>query len=246
MTSLGEAGVLLAIEGIDGAGKRTQSDLLSRALIARGMSLVSFSFPRYESFFGKLVARFLNGEFGPLDAVDPHFSALLYAGNRLEAKPELEAALAAGKSILADRYIGSNLAHQTARVPAAQRAEFIAWLRKLEYSVYGLPMEDLVIFLRLAPSSAQQLVAHKAAREYTPRRHDLQESDLSHLHEAALVYEQLAAQPNWVTIDCAAPAGGVKPAAEIHNAILAAVESRVLSHRPRQGAEKKAAPQAAR
>ncbi len=44
------------------------------------------SFPRYESSFGKLVARYLNGEFGSLETVDPHFSALLYAGDRLEAK----------------------------------------------------------------------------------------------------------------------------------------------------------------
>src|SRR3989304_9541754 len=108
-------GTLIAIEGVDGAGKRTQTELLGRALAARGVSCVTFSFPRYESFFGKMIAGFLNGEFGALEAVDPRLTALLYAGDRLEAKPELEAALAAGKKILADRSIASNPAHQSPR-----------------------------------------------------------------------------------------------------------------------------------
>jgi dTMP kinase len=232
MTSAGPStGTLLAIEGIDGVGKRTQAALLNRALQALSISCVNFSFPRYESFFGQLVGRFLNGDFGALDAVDPHFSALLYAGNRLEAKPGLHAALSAGQTILADRYIASNLAHQTARMPAAQQPEFLQWLRQLEYGVYGLPAEDLVIFLRLAPTEAQRMVGRKAAasRTYTGLKHDIQESDLTHLEKAALVYDQLAAEPNWVTIECATSAGGVKPAEEIHAAVFAAVKARVLT-----------------
>src|SRR5271169_6709206 len=138
-------GKLIALEGIDGSGKRTQLDLLARALGAQGRATLQISFPRYESSFGKLVARYLNGEFGSLETVDPHLSALLYAGDRLEAKPELESALAAGKIVLADRYVGSNLAHQSERVPPERRDEFLAWLRHLEYGLYGLPVEDLVV-----------------------------------------------------------------------------------------------------
>ncbi len=114
-------GKLIALEGIDGSGKLTQLDLLARELDARGLATFRISFPRYESFFGKLVGSYLNGDFGALDAVDPHFSALLYAGDRLEAKSEIEAALSSGKIVLADRYIGSNMAHQSERVPAEQR-----------------------------------------------------------------------------------------------------------------------------
>src|SRR5271165_6112585 len=123
-------GKLIALEGIDGSGKRTQLDLLTSALEARGLSTFRISFPRYQSFYGKLVAQYLNGEFGTLAIVDPHLSALLYAGDRLEAKPEMEAALALGKIILADRYIGSNLAHQGSRVPPANQEEFFAWLKR--------------------------------------------------------------------------------------------------------------------
>src|SRR3984957_11885807 len=187
-----ERGKFIAIEGIDGSGKGTQAELLAREFATRGIPCARFSFPRYDSSFGRLVGRFLNGEFGPLSAVDAHFSALLYAGDRFEAKGALEAELAAGKIILADRYVASNLAHQTARVPAEDRAQFMAWLRQLEYQIYGLPQEDLVIYLRLNPEQAYRLVGTKSARPYTGLTHDLQETDRGHLEQAAKVYEVLA------------------------------------------------------
>jgi dTMP kinase len=223
-------GKLIAIEGIDGSGKRTQLDLLASALDARGLVTFRVSFPRYESFYGKLVGRFLNGEFGALDTVDPHLSALLYAGDRLEAKPEIGAALSSGKIVLADRYIGSNMAHQSARVPVEQREEFIAWLRKLEYGLYELPEEDLVVFLRVPVAEADRLVGLKAARAYTQRKRDIQEADRKHLEQTALIYDRLATEANWARIDCIdASTGVLYSPEEIHRAALQVVEARVLS-----------------
>src|SRR5215469_823734 len=132
-------GKLIAIEGIDGSGKNTQVRLLQQELSARGYSIYSTGFPQYESWFGKMVGQFLNGDLGPLEKVDPHFSALLYAGDRFEAKSRIREALSRGSIVLADRYVASNLAHQTARAPAGQRGEFIAWIEHLEYQIYGLP-----------------------------------------------------------------------------------------------------------
>jgi dTMP kinase len=223
-------GKLIALEGIDGSGKRTQLDLLVRALESRGMETMRTSFPRYESFFGKLVGRFLNGDFGALHEVDPHFSALLYAGDRFEAKAELEAALAAGKTVLADRYIGSNLAHQTARVAPEQREEFLVWLKHLEYGIYGLPAEDLVLYLRVPAAEAHRLVGLKSARNYTARRHDLLEGDVRHLEQAAEIYDRLVTEPNWVRIECVdASSGTLSVPEKIHHDVLVAVESRILS-----------------
>jgi dTMP kinase len=222
-------GKLIALEGIDGSGKRTQLDLLAHTLDARGLPTMCTSFPRYESSFGKLVGRYLNGDFGPLETVDPHFSALLYAGDRFEAKSELESALAAGKIVLADRYIGSNLAHQTARVPPERREAFLVWLKHLEYSLYGLPVEDLVVYLRVPAAEAHRLIGLKAAREYTALRRDLQEADVSHLEQTAMIYERLATESNWARIDCINAASGVLYSPEeIHQALLNTVESRIL------------------
>jgi dTMP kinase len=223
-------GRFIVLEGIDGSGKRTQLDALGLALARRGTPFSQISFPNYRGFFGKLVAQYLNGAFGPLAAVDPHFSALLYAGDRLESKPLIEAALAAGRTLLADRYIGSNLAHQGARVPRHEREAFLGWLRQLEYGVYALPVEDLVLYLRVPVAQAHGLIGQKAARSYTNMRHDLQEADLAHLEAAAEVYDELARQSHWMKIDCYDPAArALRPPAEIHEEILAAVEARMSS-----------------
>jgi dTMP kinase len=225
-------GKFIVLEGIDGSGKRTQLERLASALAQRGVAHACLSFPRYEGFFGRLVARFLNGEFGPLEGVDPHFSALLYAGDRLEAKPYLEAELTSGAAVLADRYIASNLAHQGARVARERREEFLRWLRQLEYEIYGLPVEDLVVYLRLPAAAAQGLVGRKGVRDYTTLRRDLQEADLSHLEAASEVYDGLARQRNWVTIECLDAARTLRPPDSIHREVLAAVETRLFSGTP--------------
>src|SRR5580700_11624586 len=178
-------GKLIAIEGIDGSGKRTQVELLEKALNANGYAVYSTGFPQYDSWFGKMVGQFLNGDFGSLETVDPHFTALLYAGDRFEAKPRLESSLNEGKIVLVDRYIGSNLAHQVALAKPEKRAEFLRWIEHLEYSIYGLPRESLILYLRVPPHQAQQLVARKAGRSYTTAKHDILERNIRHLEDAA-------------------------------------------------------------
>ena len=222
-------GKLIVLEGIDGSGKRTQLDMLARALSERNVPLRQISFPRYEGLFGRLVARFLNGDFGPLDSVDAHFSALLYAGDRYEAKSIIEADLAAGHTVLADRYIGSNLAHQGARVARESRDEFIEWLKKLEYEIYSLPPEDLVIYLRVPVAEAHRLVGLKSARDYTKLQRDILESNIAHLEAAADVYDQLARQPNWLKIECFdEAANALRSPDAIQAQILTAIETRIL------------------
>jgi dTMP kinase len=218
-------GRLIAIEGIDGSGKRTQLDLLSKALEAGGNHVYSTGFPQYDSWFGKMVGQFLNGELGELEAVDLHFTALLYAGDRFEAKPKIEAALNEGKIVLIDRYIGSNLAHQTARAPADKRADFRRWIEHLEYGIYGLPREDLILYLRVPPAEAQKLVAQKSKRSYTNAKQDLLEASLRHLQDAAAMYDQLAHSAPWITIECFnAISGTMRSVQEIAREVLAAVE----------------------
>lgn len=217
-------GTLIAIEGIDGSGKRTQVALLEKALTAKGHAVYSTGFPQYDSWFGKMVGQFLNGDFGALESVDPHFSALLYAGDRFEAKFRLETALNQGKIVLADRYIGSNLAHQTARVSEKDRPAFVNWIEHLEYNIYNLPRETLVLYLQVPPSQAQQLVTRKSTRTYTKDKQDLQEASLHHLEDAAAMYDQLSRRPNWKTIPCYDEArAAMRPPKQIAAEILAAV-----------------------
>ena len=219
-------GKLIALEGVDGSGKGTQLDLLVRAFTDGKLPFTQVGFPNYAGFFGKMVGQFLNGEFGPLDAVDPHFSALLFAGDRFESKSGIESALTAGRTVLADRYIGSNLAHQGARVPPESRGEFLAWLSHLEYKIYGLPAENLVLYLRVPAAEAHRLVGQKASRAYTTMRRDIQEANLAHLEASSQVYDQLARQSNWVIIECwDSSARALRCPESIHDEILARVRA---------------------
>jgi len=219
-------GILIAIEGIDGSGKHTQAKLLEHALTARGYSVYATGFPQYESWFGSMVGKFLNGDYGSLEDVDPHFSALLYAGDRFEAKPRIEVAMAEGKVVLVDRYVASNLAHQVARAPAEKRSEFLRWIEHLEYFIYGLPRENLILYLRVPPSQAQKLVAMKAERNYTRAKHDLLEKSLRHLEDAAEMYDMLSRSKPWATVQCFdAQSGSLRLPEEISSEVLTAVQS---------------------
>src|SRR5260370_14036218 len=177
-----------------------------------------------------MVGQFLNGDLGPLEGVDPHFTALLYAGDRFEAKPKLEAALHNGQIVLADRYVASNLAHQTARVPPAQRSAFLKWIEHLEYAIYGLPRESLILYLRVPPLEAQRLVARKSARRYTSSQKDLQEASLRHLEDAAEMYDSLSRSTPWATIQCFdATHGAMREPEQIAVDVLAAGEAMLSS-----------------
>ena len=171
-----------------------------------------------------MVGQFLNGDLGPLNTVDPHFAALLYAGDRFECKQPIVAALERGGIVLADRYVASSLAHQAARAVLEKRAEFRAWIEHLEYNIYGLPKEDLVLYLRLPPRQAQTLIAKKSARAYTDSAHDILESSIRHLQAAADMYDDLARASNWKTIECFdSMKQMIRPAEEISAEVLAAV-----------------------
>jgi dTMP kinase len=218
-------GLLIAIEGIDGSGKHTQARLLEHSLTAKGLAVYATGFPQYDSWFGSMVGKFLNGDYGPLGSVDPHFSAILYAGDRFEAKPRIESALNAAKIVLVDRYVGSNLAHQVARAPAEKRSEFLRWIEHLEYSIYGLPREDLILYLRVPPSQAQRLVGKKDQRQYTRATLDIQENSLQHLEDAAEMYDMLSRSRPWATVQCYdAQSNSLRLPEDIAGEVLTAVE----------------------
>jgi dTMP kinase len=217
-------GLLIAIEGIDGSGKHTQAKLLEHSLSAQGFSVYATGFPQYDSWFGSMVGKFLNGDYGPLQSVDPHFSALLYAGDRFEAKARIEAVLNEGRIVLVDRYVSSNLAHQVARTSAEKRSEFLRWIEHLEYSVYGLPREDLILYLRVPPGAAQRLVGQKSERKYTQATYDIQEKSLGHLEDAAEMYDMLSRSRPWATIQCYdAQNGSLRLPEEISAEVFSAV-----------------------
>jgi dTMP kinase len=212
--------VLIAIEGIDGSGKGTQADLLNRRLKLEGIAVRMVRFPQYETtLFGREVGSFLNGEFGALEDVPPKFSSLLYALDRFQARESIASARESGQYVICDRYTGSNMAHQAARVPEAERQTMREWIRRVEEEILGIPRPDLVIFLETQVTQAQMLVGRKEVRSYTEKTHDLQEASAGHLEAALSNFRALAAEYGWVRVACVDSAGALRSAETISDEI---------------------------
>ena len=181
---------LIVIEGIDGIGKGTQSKLLLERIAASGARTRLISFPVYDSPFGAMIGEYLNGVYGTLEAVHPKLAALLYAMDRVKCFAQLE--LADYDALVIDRYVPSNMAHQTAKLPSGERAELTKWILELEYGTLGLPAPELVLVLDADAELAARQVLKKDARAYTELEQDLHESDQTYLRQVRQVYGQLA------------------------------------------------------
>lgn len=213
-----DKGKLVVIEGIDGSGKTTQVNLLAEGLEAQKVPYEIISFPRYDdNIYGKLIRRYLEGEFGRIDQVNPYLMALAYAGDRLLAKPQIERWLSEGKLVLANRYTSSSKAHMGANLPEGKREEFFKWLDELEYKTNGMPKPDLTIILSVDPKIAQ-----KNALGGGP---DIHEEDLRHLEEANKTYLDLAKkEKGWQVINCA-DGDRMKSPQDIHSQAIVIVNN---------------------
>lgn len=198
-------GKFIVIEGSDGAGKKTQTDLLISELKAAGKSVAYFDFPQYEhSFFGKMVGRYLNGEFGEADEVSPYLASILYAGDRFEAAGKLQAELDQGKIAISNRYIQSNMAFQTAKLSTkAKKDKFVDWLEEMEYGTFKIPRADLVVYLYVPYLTSQAMVDKKMARGYTALKRDIHEKNSDLLRRVEKEYLRFATErKEWELIDC--------------------------------------------
>ena len=121
--------MLLAIEGIDGAGKGTLCGELLALAEAAGVRAAALSFPRYEETrFSELVGAYLRGDMGAIDQVPVRYAALLFGGDRFESRGKLMTLIADHDLIILDRYVSSNIAYNAAKLSGVARAELIAWI----------------------------------------------------------------------------------------------------------------------
>lgn len=221
-------GKLIVIDGGDGSGKATQSALLKDYLEKHGKKVKYMDFPRYyNSFHGRVVGRFLTGEFGSLDQVSPYLAALAYALDRASAKEEMDECLTHGGIVLSNRYATSSMAHQAAKLPEEKRKEFISWLDEMEYKVHKIPREDIVVYLYVPWKIGYELTAQKADRKYSNGTLDIAEKDITHRVESEAMYLRLARErKNWVKIDCVDINGILLSKEEIHAKIIHSLQEK--------------------
>ncbi len=207
--------MFLVIEGLDGAGKSTQVNLIRQAFEARNITCEYLHFPRFDApVYGNLIARFLRGELGSLESINPYLVALLYAGDRQKATPLISKWLSEGKYVIVDRYVYSNIAYQCAKVSEKSESDKLRkWILDLEYNHNRIVRPDLTLFLDVPFDFTKKKLEENRTgedRAYLNGKQDIHESSLSLQQKVRETY--LAQQPlddSFFVIPCYDESGNI-------------------------------------
>ena len=213
--------MLVVIEGLDGAGKSTQVQMMKKYLEGVCSRLEYIHFPRYDApVYGGLIGKFLRGGFGEIDKVHPQLVALLFAEDRHGAAPGMKKVLAEGGTVLLDRYVYSNIAYQCAKMPDAESAEELReWILNTEYGQFDLPRPDLNIFLDVPIGFVEESLARQRYgndRGYLHGAQDIHEADIEFQKKVRAMYlRQASLDSSFVVVDCSGTDGRMLPPDEI-------------------------------
>ncbi len=220
----------IVIEGLDGAGKSTQLNKLRNLLETKNIPFEYLHFPRVdEGVFGNLVSMFLRGDLGANNQVNPYLVALIYAGDRNDAKQTINQWIADNKVVIIDRYVYSNIAFQGAKIAdKAKKEELRQWIKDLEFNYYQIPQPDLTLFLDVPFSfTTKSLTAHREGddRRYLQGKQDIHEADLNFQEHVRREYLDLATtEKNFELIKCYNSDNQMSPPDVIFEAIIGQLE----------------------
>ena len=195
--------MLIAIEGVDGAGKRTLAQRLSTALQAAGRSVATLAFPRYgQSVAADVAAEALHGQHGDL-ASSVYAMAMLFALDRAAAAAQIRELCDNHDVVILDRYVASNAAYSAARLRQGADGEVVDWVHQMEYRRLQLPAPDWQVLLGVSAELAGQR-ARDRARQDASRSRDAYERDNELQQRTGAAYAGLAAAAwggRWLVVD---------------------------------------------
>ena len=205
-------GKLIVIDGTDGSGKATQTELLIKHLKKDGRKVKVVDFPDYYSnFFGKFIGHCLSEQYYNFVKVHPKIVSVLYAADRFESKDKIKKWLKEGNIVIANRYASANQIHQGGKVANLKKREsFIKWLAEMEYEVFKIPKPDIVFYLSVPISIVLKLIKERnngERRKYLGKKKanktDVHEKDVKFLENSRKSALWLAkTQKNWIRIEC--------------------------------------------
>lgn len=216
----------IVIEGLDGSGKSTQIDLMMQRLDMINQKYKFMHFPRTDApVYGELIARFLRGEFGDVAMVNPYLVALLYAGDRLDAKETIEGWLSQDYLVIVDRYVYSNMAFQCAKAKNPKEKSILKkWITELEYDYNRIPAPDLSIYLHVPfEFTADKLTAqrHGPDRDYLNGKVDIHESSIELQRSVEAEYLELVeANDDFLMVDCSSADGRMLAPEKINSLMM--------------------------
>ncbi len=184
--------MLIAIEGVDGAGKRTLTDGLRASFESTGRTVARLAFPRYhQSVHADLAAEALHGQHGDLSS-SVYAMATMFALDRSDAKAEIDRLRAAHDVVILDRYVASNAAYSAARLHQDVNGEVVAWVRELEFGRFAMPAPDWQVLLAVPTELAAERARRREAAD-ADRARDAYERDDGLQRRTGAAYAALAA-----------------------------------------------------
>ncbi|MEE0864011.1 MAG: dTMP kinase [Alistipes sp.] len=218
--------MFIVLEGLDGAGKSTQIARLKEMFLLKGIESEYLHFPRFDApVYGDLIARFLRGELGSVEQVNPYLVALLYAGDRAECAAKIRGWLDEGRVVIVDRYVYSNVGYQCAKIADAdERRKLRDWIFKTEYEEFKIPRPDISLFLDVPFSFTERKLSEQRSgddRDYLQGRRDIHEASLDLQRSVREVYLESALQREDITVvDCSDECGMMASADTIFERIM--------------------------
>lgn len=211
-------GKLIVLEGTDCSGKETQSNMLVDFLNKNGYKTIKGAFPNYDSPTGKIIAGAYLGKEGYMQPVfpegasnvDPYCASLLFAMDRKYNIGEINKHLENGENVVLDRYIDSNMAHQSSKLAPNEQDKMFHFLETLEYGLLELPKPDYETLLYMPSWASKEL---KKNREEKPDQHEQNEN---YLLKSEKTYLKIAERRQIPIINCTS-GNTIKSKQEISN-----------------------------
>ena len=220
------AGKIIVIEGLDGSGKATQTDLLYKKLLEQGKNVKKLTFPCYESESSALVRMYLGGELGSNpDSVNPYQASAFYAVDRVASfLKDWKADYENGTIFLCDRYSTSNAIYQLSKLNESEYEDFLNWLNDFEHNKLGIPRADYVVYLDMPTEVSQKLMSKRYKGDEGKK--DIHEKNEDFLKKCRMASSYCAKALNWDVVLCAEN-GEPKTIEEIANEVYSRIEGEI-------------------
>ncbi|MBR2346535.1 MAG: dTMP kinase [Clostridia bacterium] len=144
-------GIFIVFEGIDGAGKTTQVDLLAQNLASLGRE-VSLSAEPTTLATGKAIRRALSGEEKKSECEMAAMFVLDRIAHNINSETGIRALTERGIDVISDRYYYSSLAYQGT-------ATDYEWVKTMNINSPEIRRPDLCIYLDLLPEESLERIS---------------------------------------------------------------------------------------
>ena len=201
---------IICIEGVDGVGKQTQTELLKEYLVKQGKTVNTVSFPRYGNNMATGVEKYMRGDYSrdSSNHITNKQAAFLYAIDRMDwALEEYNKVKSKFDYIIIDRYTGSNMVHQSKNLlqedgvyNEKEILKVAKYYENFEYNEVGLPKPDIQLFLNMSVNLVLESIRSRENNDGI--KDDKLECNENYIVKSTEIASLIADEFRWKIIDC--------------------------------------------